>query len=911
MAEQDNEQAGEALLQNARRTLREQPRRAIAGLCVVLLLGLLTAALASSLQRVSADDVCADAVAGAVKPMALSGSYAVDGGEERPYAARQALDAKGIGVEAVTVRGTLENDVAAGELVNMRLSSTACTVRVNGETVFSFDGIGDSEPAGEPLLGWIGFRSPGISTRDEVEIALSSAASYSVLGDYVIVLDSLCTGEPGALFVASVASHLPMFVSGILVLIAGLILLLIASVGYLIGVPKETGGLRFAFYVLIGGVWIFFCFDYITLLIPFPAFTTTVSLLAQDVLALLQLSFIASRATGYPRRLATLLLAALSLMLGVCIVLRLAGVASLYEANVVIIPLFVIGVFFAALALAVEARESRDQMAVDATLVVIPCTIGSVVEGLSFLFGGVTTGLWLCAGILCAVVVRFVALFSYARSQIVQAERAHRMEAELLQSRIAVMLSQIQPHFLFNALNTIEYLCEEDPPVAARATNDFARYLRGNMDSLMGSQMVSFRNELEHLAHYVAIEQLRYPSIKVGVRRARGRFSRAVVKRAAAGGERHQARRFPAGWRGRREGFVVARGAVVRRARDRQRPRIRRALDRAVQGGRRRRHTRQSAAGRSARAQPCRTGERRGPRRRDLRRHDARGERSGRRRQRDDDGSMRGRGRFAMIKPIVVDDERIALESLAKKLARIDGVEAPELFETAAEACAFLEGAAADIAFLDISLRDSDGLELAERVRELCPGCAVVFVTGYADYAVDAFRIHADGYVLKPVSVEDLEREIAHARERRAPAERALVRVQTFGGFEVYAGDVPVHFKRSKSKELFAFLVDRRGAGASNVQIARALWDNVYYDVSHQKMLQTIIADMMKALREVGAEQTVVRRRNHLSVRSSMIECDYYRLLEGDSALKGVPLGPYLPDYAWASKTAAALERAR
>ena len=66
-----------------------------------------------------------------------------------------------------------------------------------------------------------------------------------------------------------------------------------------------------------------------------------------------------------------------------------------------------------------------------------------------------------------------------------------------------------------------------------------------------------------------------------------------------------------------------------------------------------------------------------------------------------------------------------------------------------------------------------------------------------------------------------------------------------------------------------------------------------------------------EALREVGAEQTVVRRRNHLSVRSSMIECDYYRLLEGDSALKGVPLGPYLPDYAWASKTAAALERAR
>ena len=124
----------------------------------------------------------------------------------------------------------------------------------------------------------------------------------------------------------------------------------------------------------------------------------------------------------------------------------------------------------------------------------------------------------------------------------------------------------------------------------------------------------------------------------------------------------------------------------------------------------------------------------------------------------------------------------------------------------------------------------------------------------------------------------------------RLPNER-LCACRRSGGFEVYAGDVPVHFKRSKSKELFAFLVDRRGAGASNVQIARALWDNVYYDVSHQKMLQTIIADMMKALREVGAEQTVVRRRNHLSVRSSMIECDYYPAARRRFRLEGRAFG--------------------
>ena len=103
--------------------------------------------------------------------------------------------------------------------------------------------------------------------------------------------------------------------------------------------------------------------------------------------------------------------------------------------------------------------------------------------------------------------------------------------------------------------------------------------------------MVSFRNELEHLAHYVAIEQLRYPSIKVeyDVRADDFLVPSLSVQPLVENAIKHGASRRAG------EGVVkVSRGArgVVRRARDRQRPRIRRALDRAVQGGRRRRHTR-------------------------------------------------------------------------------------------------------------------------------------------------------------------------------------------------------------------------------------------------------------------------------------------------------------------------------
>lgn len=180
-----------------------------------------------------------------------------------------------------------------------------------------------------------------------------------------------------------------------------------------------------------------------------------------------------------------------------------------------------------------------------------------------------------------------------------------------MQSRIAVCYA-IQPHFLFNALNTIEYLCEEDPPVAARATNDFARYLRGNMDSLMGSQMVSFRNELEHLAHYVAIEQLRYPSIKVeyDVRADDFLVPSLSVQPLVENAIKHGASRRAgegvvkvSSWREGRS-FVV-------RVTDNGPGFDERSIARFKEGVRRR-HTRQSAAGRSVRAQPCRAGERRG-----------------------------------------------------------------------------------------------------------------------------------------------------------------------------------------------------------------------------------------------------------------------------------------------------------
>ena len=85
-------------------------------------------------------------------------------------------------------------------------------------------------------------------------------------------------------------------------------------------------------------------------------------------------------------------------------------------------------------------------------------------------------------------------------------------EKEQTELRYAVMLSQIRPHFLYNSLSVIAALCEEDPPLAAKATVTFSNYLRENMNFADKSSPVSFSEELNHIKSYVELEQLRFPN---------------------------------------------------------------------------------------------------------------------------------------------------------------------------------------------------------------------------------------------------------------------------------------------------------------------------------------------------------------------------------------------------------------
>lgn len=88
--------------------------------------------------------------------------------------------------------------------------------------------------------------------------------------------------------------------------------------------------------------------------------------------------------------------------------------------------------------------------------------------------------------------------------------RLAKAEIDLSQSRIAIMLSQIQPHFLYNVISSIQELCITEPNKARKALGEFAEYLRGNMDSLTDTAPIHFSRELSHVENYLKLEKMRF-----------------------------------------------------------------------------------------------------------------------------------------------------------------------------------------------------------------------------------------------------------------------------------------------------------------------------------------------------------------------------------------------------------------
>ena len=251
---------------------------------------------------------------------------------------------------------------------------------------------------------------------------------------------------------------------------------------------------------------------------------------------------------------------------------------------------------------------------------------------------------------------------------------------------------------------------------------------------------------------------------------------------------------------------------------------------------------------------------------------------------------------------IAVDDEVLMLGALVKAISASDDIREVNKFSSCEKALDFAKNNPVDIAFLDINMRGMGGLALAEQILAARPDCKIVFCTGYGEYAVHAFKLHASGYLMKPISADDVQAEIDNIKGLRKK-EKPLT-VKCFGNFEVYAKDEKLVFKRLKTKELFAYLVDRNGAGMTAKQICAALFPDDTDDSKNSAYLRQLVLDLKNTLKAVGAESVLCHETPCYRIDTSMIKCDYISYLE-----TGKPEfhGEYMTQYSWAEETCAML----
>ena len=153
--------------------------------------------------------------------------------------------------------------------------------------------------------------------------------------------------------------------------------------------------------------------------------------------------------------------------------------------------------------------------------------IGAILPLIAFTADSI--GIWLGAwnsGIVSQFVfmmlfiVAMVVLIRIIPQSINAVKKAKELEAEklilntqLAESRVSTMMSQIRPHFIYNTLGSIEQLCELDPPKAGELVHNFAKYLRGNFGELDNPKPILMSQEMEHVHHYISIENVRFPDM--------------------------------------------------------------------------------------------------------------------------------------------------------------------------------------------------------------------------------------------------------------------------------------------------------------------------------------------------------------------------------------------------------------
>lgn len=231
-----------------------------------------------------------------------------------------------------------------------------------------------------------------------------------------------------------------------------------------------------------------------------------------------------------------------------------------------------------------------------------------------------------------------------------------------------------------------------------------------------------------------------------------------------------------------------------------------------------------------------------------------------------------------MLKVILVDDEYMSIERFKSILKEMNEIELIGEWDDPEEALEFLSNTeeTIDIAFLDIEMPKITGLQLAEYITAKKMEINVVFLTAYEKYALDAFKVHATSYLLKPIDIKDLKKQVEYIVKKKniKNKERKNIYISTFGGFECKFNDNQImNFRTKKAEELLAFLIQNQ----SKIILKETIIEFFWPDMDIKKALNNLYTNiyyLKKKLEENGFEEFLLKDRKgyYLKIEDSQVD---------------------------------------
>lgn len=248
---------------------------------------------------------------------------------------------------------------------------------------------------------------------------------------------------------------------------------------------------------------------------------------------------------------------------------------------------------------------------------------------------------------------------------------------------------------------------------------------------------------------------------------------------------------------------------------------------------------------------------------------------------------------------IAADDEPLALRSLVKAIKEAQPDANIEEFTEPESVVEYAKEHQVDVAFLDIEMGTMTGIEVAKKLKVQYPKINIIFVTAYDKYMAEAIQLRMSGYVTKPATKEKILIELEDLKHPVTVINNNVLTVRCFGNFEVFVNGKIVEFDKAKTKEMLAYLVDRRGSRVTTGELRSVLWEDVDTDANTRSYLSKIKKDLVTTLKKYDLKDVFIETRKGYAVDTELISCDYYDFV--DDKPEGVRAynGEYMSQYSW------------